>query len=49
VAVFLPLAFALRGSKLYRFGALPLASIGILLLSGGWFVERAFDVKFLPF
>ena len=49
VAVFLPLAFALRGSRFYRFGALPVASVGILLLAGGWFVERACDVKFLPF
>ena len=49
VAVFLPLAFALRGSRFYRLGTLPVASVGILLLAGGWFVERACDVKFLPF
>lgn len=49
VAAFLPLAFAGRGSRLYRFVALPLGSVGILLLAGGWFVERAFAVKFLPF
>ncbi len=49
VAVFLPLAFALRGSRFYRLGALPFASVGILLLAGGWFIERACDVKFLPF
>ncbi|HTH48471.1 MAG TPA: HupE/UreJ family protein [Candidatus Limnocylindria bacterium] len=49
VAVFLPLAFALRGSRFYRLGALPVASVGILLLAGGWLVERACDLKFLPF
>jgi HupE / UreJ protein len=49
VVAFLPLAFAGRASRFYRFVAVPLGSAGILLLAGGWFVERAFAVKFLPF
>jgi hypothetical protein len=33
----------------YRRGALPLGSAGIAALATGWFVERAFDVAFMPF
>lgn len=49
VAVFLPAAFAIRGSRLYRFGALPAGSMAILALAGGWFMERAFDWRVFPF
>ncbi len=49
VAVFLPVAFYLRRSVLYRriifFGG----SIAIAILATGWLVERVFDMKFLPF
>ena len=49
VAVFLPVAAAMRASRFYRAGVLPVGSVAILLLAGGGFVERVFEVKFLPF
>lgn len=49
VLVFLPLAYVLRDTRFYRSGALPVGSAAIALLAGGWFVERAFDVGFMPF
>ncbi len=49
VAIFLPVASALRASRFYRAGVLPVGSVAILLLAGGWFVERVFEVQFLPF
>ena len=49
VAVFLPLAFALRRSGLYRHAVLTGGSLTIALLAGLWFVERAFELKLLPF
>ena len=49
VAVFLPVASVLRASRFYRAAVLPLGSVAIILLAGGWFVERVFEVKFLPF
>ncbi len=45
VALFLPLAFALRRSVLYRRGAMVGGSLLITLLAAVWFVERAFQVK----
>jgi hypothetical protein len=44
VAVFLPVAFALRSTAFYRFGVLKLGSIAVALLAAWWFVERAFDL-----
>ena len=49
VLVFLPVAFALRHTTFYRRGALPLGSAAVATLATGWFVERAFDVAFMPF
>ena len=49
VLAFLPAAYALRHTVFYRRGALPLGSAGIAALATGWFVERAFDVAFMPF
>jgi HupE / UreJ protein len=48
VAVFLPLAFALRRTLLYRRGVLVAGSLLIALLAGAWFVERAFELTILP-
>lgn len=48
VAVFLPLAFAARGTRAYRRGVLVYGSVGIALLASVWFVERAFAVAILP-
>jgi HupE / UreJ protein len=48
VAAFLPLAFALRRTLLYRRGLLVAGSLLIALLAGAWFVERAFELSILP-
>ncbi len=44
VAAFLPIAFALRRTGLYRVGVLQAGSVLIALLAAWWFVERAFDL-----
>ena len=49
VALFLPLAFALRRTLFYRRGVLAGGSVAIALLAALWFVERAFDVALLGF
>ena len=49
VAVFLPLAFAARASWAYSRLAMAGGSMLIALLAAGWFIERAFNLKFLPF
>ena len=45
VAVFLPLAFALRHTPLYQRGVLLGGSWAALLVALAWFVERAFDLS----
>lgn len=49
VAAFLPIAFVLRHSWLYRRVVLLGGSIMIAILAAIWLVERAFDLKVLPF
>ncbi len=49
VAVFLPLAFFLRHTFFYRKIILLGGSIVITCLALVWFVERAFDLKLMPF
>lgn len=49
VAAFLPLALWFRKASFYRAAAVPIGSAVIILLAGGWLVERAFDVGFMPF
>lgn len=49
VAVFLPLAFALRRSAFYRRGVLLGGSLLIAAVAGAWLAERVFDLKFMPF
>jgi len=49
VAVFLPLAFAMRRTVLYRRAILLGGSLLIAALAGVWLVERAFDMKLLTF
>jgi len=44
VLAFVPLAFWLRNTKLYRVGILQAGSVLIALLASWWFVERAFDL-----
>ena len=49
VASFLPLAYALRCSRFYRQGILYIGSVIIALIAAAWFIERAFDLKLMPF
>ena len=44
VAVFLPLAFALRASLFYRSLVLKAGSAAIAVIAMLWFIERAFDI-----
>jgi len=44
VAVFLPAAFALRGTRTYRRGMLTAGSMAIAAVAAVWLVERAFDL-----
>ncbi|MEO8302926.1 MAG: HupE/UreJ family protein [Betaproteobacteria bacterium] len=47
VAVFLPCAFALRKTLLYRRGVLVGGSLAVAAIATFWLIERAFDVKFM--
>jgi hypothetical protein len=49
VAVFLPVAFALRRTWVYQGLVLKLGSALVILLSAVWIGERALNVKLLPF
>ena len=49
VAIFLPLAYALRRSWIYQAPLLRLGSALIMLIAGTWLTERIFDFKVLPF
>lgn len=44
VAVFLPLAFALRGTPFYRVGVLKAGSVLVAMLAAWWLVQRLFDL-----
>jgi hypothetical protein len=48
VAGFLPIAYVLRRTWLYRRCVLLGGSSAVVVVAALWFVERAFDVKFLP-
>ena len=45
VVAFVPLAFWLRGTRLYRQGVLVFGSLLVALVAAYWFVQRAFDVQ----
>ena len=47
-AIFLPLAFMLRETRIYRPVVLVGGSLVIAALGAAWFVERAFDATLLP-
>lgn len=49
VALFLPLAFSLRGSWVYQRLAFRFGSALIVVLAATWMVERIWDFKVLPF
>jgi hypothetical protein len=44
VAVFLPLAFSLRGTGFYQFGVLKVGSLLVALLASWWLVQRMFNL-----
>jgi hypothetical protein len=48
VAVFLPIAYRLRTTRVYRRVVLVGGSAGIALIAGVWLVERAFNLRLLP-
>lgn len=48
VAIFLPLAYLMRTTWFYRNLVLVGGSSGIAAVAVAWFVERAFDLRFLP-
>jgi HupE / UreJ protein len=48
VAVFLPLAFALRRTTFYRVGVLIFGSLAVAALAAVWLAERAFNLQLLP-
>jgi hypothetical protein len=48
VSVFLPLAYLLRRTWLYRTLVLVGGSVAIVVIAALWFAERALDLKFLP-
>jgi hypothetical protein len=45
VSAFLPIAWALRATPLYRRGLLIAGSVAIIALAGIWLAERAFDLR----
>jgi hypothetical protein len=49
VAVFLPAAFALRRTRLYRDALLQLGSALIVVVATAWCAERVLDMRFMPF
>ncbi|MSU34791.1 MAG: HupE/UreJ family protein [Pedosphaera sp.] len=49
VLAFLPVAFGLRQTVIYRRGILQGGSVAIALIATAWFVERAFNLGFMPF
>jgi hypothetical protein len=49
VAAFLPLAFLIRRSWFYRRVVLMLGSLVIAAVASAWLVERAFNLKLMPF
>ena len=44
VAVFLPIAFALRRTRFYQFGVLKIGSLVVAALATWWLVQRAFNL-----
>ena len=49
VAVFLPFAFSLRATSVYRVAVFTGGSLAIAAVSAAWLGERMLDVKVLPF
>ena len=47
VAAFLPMAWWLRGRWVYRRLVVAAGSVAVAALAAAWFVERAFDVRFV--
>jgi hypothetical protein len=48
VTVFLPVAFALRDTRLYRRAVLIGGSLVVMAIAGVWLIERAFGISLLP-
>lgn len=48
VIAFLPLAYRLRGTTVYRVAVLIGGSAAIAAVAGAWLIERVFNLKFMP-
>ncbi len=49
VAVFLPLAFMLRGTMLYRWAVFRIGSVLVAIIAGLWMYERVFNTEIIGF
>jgi hypothetical protein len=49
VAVFLPVAFALRRTWFYQTPLLRLGSVSVILIASAWCLERVLNLKLVPF
>ncbi len=49
VALFLPVAYALRATVFYRRGILPFGSVLIACVASAWFLDRVFNRGLMPF
>ena len=49
VGTLLPLAFVARRTALYPRQVVGFGSFAIAIVAAGWFVDRAFDLRFMPF
>jgi hypothetical protein len=49
VAVFLPLAYALRRSWFYQTVTFKFGSVVVILIATAWMAERMFELKLMPF
>ena len=49
VSIFMPIAYSLRYSWAYQKPVLIAGSLSITLLASLWFIERAFNLSFMPF
>ena len=47
VAIFVPIAYALRRKKIYEIGALRIGSVLIAIVAALWLVERAFEITII--
>ena len=47
--IVLPIGFALRNTRIYPRGIMPVISSAVALTALAWFTDRAFDMGLMPF